>query len=152
MFLFLGGFGRRNLNIIVKWLSKKDIKDQYPGIIYDHVSFSFWFQTSEREIDSMLICFCINYECVCGVYWSMFFFYYLLVAVNLCLCPTSVRCGVCLLCGFWQIGKTGQDIFGNNFDSSLVNQPNNCIRQMDNQCFQLVAILGGTSNKKRDAH
>lgn len=38
MCVSLGGFGRRNLNIIVKWLSKKGIKDQYPGIIYDHVS------------------------------------------------------------------------------------------------------------------
>ncbi|XP_078384806.1 uncharacterized protein LOC144667275 isoform X2 [Oculina patagonica] len=32
-----GGFGRRILNIKVKWLSKKIIKEQYPGIIYDHL-------------------------------------------------------------------------------------------------------------------
>ncbi len=49
MFLFLGGFGRRILNIKVKWLSKKIIKEQYPGIIYDHVSLSLILKKRTRD-------------------------------------------------------------------------------------------------------
>ncbi|XP_044174984.1 uncharacterized protein LOC114950055 isoform X2 [Acropora millepora] len=32
-----GGMGRKSLNIIVTWLYKKSIQDQYPGIIYTHL-------------------------------------------------------------------------------------------------------------------
>ncbi|XP_015765927.1 PREDICTED: uncharacterized protein LOC107344755 [Acropora digitifera] len=32
-----GGMGRKSLNIIVKWLYKRSIQDQYPGIIYTHL-------------------------------------------------------------------------------------------------------------------
>lgn len=32
-----GGIGRKSLNIIVRWLYKKSIQDQYPGIVYTHL-------------------------------------------------------------------------------------------------------------------
>ena len=134
MFLFfLGGFGRRNLNIIVKWLSKKGIKDQYPGIIYDHVSIPFGFRIQGLFAFVSTTNVSVELTDVCFV-----FLYYIVVTVNLSLCPASVRCCVCLLRGFWQIGKTGQNIIGNNCHSSLVDQANNRIHQMNKQCLQIV--------------
>lgn len=48
---FSGGMGRKSLNIIVKWLYKKSIRDQYPGIIYTHVRSRILTKAESKKIN-----------------------------------------------------------------------------------------------------
>lgn len=117
--LFVGGFGKWFLKIFVKWMSHcSKERDQYPGMIYYHVPQCLASVGNDQTLEKNSVLgflYCISTDASHFAYvlnrrlstvtptrFRLLFLYVSEFQLDdaLRVCPTSVRCCLCLLHGF----------------------------------------------------